>query len=377
MATLHKKGELFVVAGTILSFTANDFVDENGDIPHTISVNAAGVFTACSYNGTLSIFADEIQSAETCVFEVNWTSQSDTGTTITSEVEAQILGALPAHNISTTLVGNTIGNSSRNVSDLCKASTINPYSYFKPNGSSPYKLGDFRWYCHLQPGGALLIGNPASASSTDNDDNSHNEVTVGAIASKNGQTLALIGTSYSHFKILLYIAGILRSSQIYDLSSTDYASFSYTTAQYQGQTEFVIQMSNDGTTWVDAPVSQALTGTITFLAAPHSWTGYVDTWTNDSGDTSGTVHLTNTSPAGATDIDFQYRVYVYEEYPGHVVDGYMADWAALATVATGDSYSGIINTGLIQTGATTYQVDVWVRMGFSGTPRNIGPHTFI
>ena len=378
MATLYKKGELFVVAGTILSFTANDFVDENGDIPHTISVNTSGTFTNCSSNDTLSIKADETQSDTTCAFEVNWTSQTDPGTTITSEVTAKVLGALPSHNISTTLVGNTIGCTCRNISDLCKASTINPYSYYKPDGNSPYKLGDFRWYCHTQPGGALLKGNPASASSTDNEDNTHNPVTVGAIASKNGQTLALIGTSYSHFKILLYIAGILRSSQIYDLSSNDYASLSYTTNQYQGQTEFKIQMSADGSTWVDAPASQTITGTITFNPALISWWAEASGWTNDNGLTSATIEVENTSQQGQPDSSYEYQTEIISKTTGHSEQDTFSDWTDLTTLSPGESYTGDVTIGLILPNYEEYQVRIHLRrVNVPASERLIGSHTFI
>lgn len=90
--------------------------------------------------------------------------------------------ALPNTGITTHLVGNTLGTSSRNVSTLCSSSLINMFSWYKPfnyNGlpsdsardaisglkydsvnkqiiydkpkggeSSPYRLGDFRGYNH-------------------------------------------------------------------------------------------------------------------------------------------------------------------------------------------------------------------------------------
>ena len=40
--------------------------------------------------------------------------------------------ALGTTDITTTLVGNTIGNSSRNVGVLCTASQINPLSRYRP-----------------------------------------------------------------------------------------------------------------------------------------------------------------------------------------------------------------------------------------------------
>lgn len=45
MATLHKKGELFVVAGTNLVLSETDFVDENGVQPNEIQIPASGAFT--------------------------------------------------------------------------------------------------------------------------------------------------------------------------------------------------------------------------------------------------------------------------------------------------------------------------------------------
>lgn len=86
--------------------------------------------------------------------------------------------ALGTTDISTTLVGNTIGNSSRNVGVLCTSSTINKWSKFKPvktpwpdandnwygldptnnwawvlpsgGSTNPFRLGDFRGYEHDQ-----------------------------------------------------------------------------------------------------------------------------------------------------------------------------------------------------------------------------------
>ena len=372
MATLHKKGELFVVAGTNLVLSETDFVDENGVQPNEIQIPASGAFTRCSWNSLYSVKAEETQTDSTCYFDVQWTKPGEDWVDAhTTNIEAKILGALPSHNISTTLVGNTIGCTCRNVSDLCKASTINPYSYYKPDGNSPYKLGDFRWYCHYQPGGAILTGNPVSGSSTDNPDGTHNPVTIGVIASKNAQTIALLNTSYQYFKLLVYIGGVLKYTQTFDIRNVDYALMTYESS-LAGSTKFSFQMSADGTTWVDAPSYQAITGTITFNPPP--WSGSVTNWAEDSnGYASATLHITNNSEGAST--EFEYRVRIVSQIGTDPVVDDPGSYATAATLSNGQSYSGSIDCGIIA-GANSYQVYVYVKPQY-GAEYQIGYNRFV
>lgn len=48
--------------------------------------------------------------------------------------------------ISVTNVRNVLGIFPTQISDLCLSTTINQHSYYKPNGSPPYRLGDFAGY---------------------------------------------------------------------------------------------------------------------------------------------------------------------------------------------------------------------------------------
>lgn len=69
------------------------------------------------------------------------------------------LAALGQSNISVSLVKNTLSESTNNLSGLCTSNKINLLSPSRPNKLSPYRLGDFRGYCHNAAGG-FNIYNP-------------------------------------------------------------------------------------------------------------------------------------------------------------------------------------------------------------------------
>jgi len=67
------------------------------------------------------------------------------------------LVALPATDISISLVKTTLSETVNNVSGLCSSSHVNQISPNRPNGYAPYQLGDFRGYCHGAAGGVNIF----------------------------------------------------------------------------------------------------------------------------------------------------------------------------------------------------------------------------
>jgi len=185
--------------------------------------------------------------------------------------------------------------------------------------------------------------------------------------------LPLTGTSFQYVKLMIYVATYLRKSQVFDLRSVNYASLSYTTSTYQGIVKLSFQMSADGTTWVACPTGQEVAGQITFNPAP--WSGYVDTWAEDvHGGVSATLHLTNNS-AGAS-IVFEYRVRIISQIGTDPVSDSPGTYTTAATLSNGQSYSGTIVGGVIQSGTSRYEVYVYAKES-GGTEQQIGYHKFI
>ena len=60
-------------------------------------------------------------------------------------------------NISVSAIKSILGESSNTVQGLCTSSHINQYSPHRPNGSAPYRLGDFRYYTHTAQGGVNFV----------------------------------------------------------------------------------------------------------------------------------------------------------------------------------------------------------------------------
>lgn len=51
-------------------------------------------------------------------------------------------------NISVSNIKDVLGETTNNVSDLCKSNKVNQHALFRPNGLPPYSLGDFAGYNH-------------------------------------------------------------------------------------------------------------------------------------------------------------------------------------------------------------------------------------
>jgi hypothetical protein len=49
-------------------------------------------------------------------------------------------------NITTPIIRNILGEDNVDIIQLCQSANINPYSFYKPNGSAPYSFGDFAGY---------------------------------------------------------------------------------------------------------------------------------------------------------------------------------------------------------------------------------------
>lgn len=52
-------------------------------------------------------------------------------------------------NISLNQLKTLLGGTTFSLSDICRLASVNQYSYYKPNGVSPYRMGDFAGYNHL------------------------------------------------------------------------------------------------------------------------------------------------------------------------------------------------------------------------------------
>jgi len=150
-------------------------------------------------------------------------------------------GQLSETNITTTLVGNTIGNGSRNVGVLCTAPEINKWSKYKPvagaypqagdgkyglvltnlwaydkpigGASEPFRLGDFRKYEHNQaetlPPAYVKFSGTSFASNPINDAVYYPNVSGQLILNDNGTanateiTLANLGLQNYYFGVIV------------------------------------------------------------------------------------------------------------------------------------------------------------------------------
>ena len=161
MATLRKYGDIISTGGVAFVIDATMFYVDSGLILDTISLpdpDSNNVYVGCSKDGSLSILPDNPASDSTCSFPVAWTAHDSANTSYsgTATISAIVYHSLGGVNISTTLIGNAIGNSSRDVGILCTAPEVNHCAQFCPDGAAPYKMGDFRWYAHTSPCGLVL-----------------------------------------------------------------------------------------------------------------------------------------------------------------------------------------------------------------------------
>lgn len=134
------------------------------------------------------------------------------------DVTGILYHSLGGSDISFTLVNSAIGSSIEDLSRLCTASTINRYSLYKPNGLSPYNLGDFRYYTPNAVGGLDLM-RYVDYTGVNNTINWNTNYTIWGIASK--FWFETQNRPFAHSKLRIYENGTLISDgDDTDISST-------------------------------------------------------------------------------------------------------------------------------------------------------------
>jgi hypothetical protein len=126
------------------------------EFPDNVRIRNGGYFSNCSYVSTNVIHIDNPAGAtQTFEFEIEYYF---TGWTYTASwyMSGTAYHSLGHYNISTTLIGDTIGSALHTVSGLELAGLINPYSKNKPDGATPSAMGEWRLYTHYMPGGCGL-----------------------------------------------------------------------------------------------------------------------------------------------------------------------------------------------------------------------------
>jgi hypothetical protein len=137
------------------AFNAGDMVMIDGVIPYDARVKADGTFTNCTYSSPLIHVANPGSGTQVFSFEIEykltdldgWTSGAG------SALQCTAYHSLGHTDITTTLIETALSESTHAVSALCSSNHVNPYSKHRPNGSAPYRMGDFRLYTHDMPGG--------------------------------------------------------------------------------------------------------------------------------------------------------------------------------------------------------------------------------
>ena len=215
-------GEIYAIGAVNLTINAEMFINEaTWDTPASVRLPSSGTYTGCAKVSTYELSITNPSSDSTFSFPVEY-SENDIDW-YTSQITGTVYKSLGATNISFTLVRTTIGESTWTLSGLCSSSLVNDYSYYKPNGSSPYKLGDFRWYCHGALGGTYVTYvKPASTVTWGV------SYTVRALGSR--RWVEISGKPYSTSRVALYEDSTLRSNTEVNFNTTHGAITSYNTA---------------------------------------------------------------------------------------------------------------------------------------------------
>jgi hypothetical protein len=111
----------------------------------------------CSYEDQTHIKANRNPGTYTCTVHLRLYNGSSTYTDY-YDLTLTILPSLSKYNLTTTKIGTAIGSSLHTVGGLETSGLINPYSPNKPNGSSPYSMGEWDHYSHTAQGGIILEG---------------------------------------------------------------------------------------------------------------------------------------------------------------------------------------------------------------------------
>ena len=293
MATIVTKGRLFGTGGDGLTIAENMFLNTTSyDEPSTVMLNAAGgTYTNCSKSGNFSIVFTNPASDTTFSFPVHWTE--DEVTWYTTQITGTLYHALGLINITTTLVRTAISESINTVGGLCSSAKVNKYAQFCPNGSAPYKLGDFRKYAHNTSGGTYVRYDTPSPIAW------KGAYTVRGYASMIFKEIT--GKPYSASDLQILESGTLRNNT----GSLDYTSvyggyISYaSTNPYDTETHETWTVKTQhyySGSWVDGTV---VTFDMDFLGSP--FTVVVTSHTKDA----DTVYITYTSASFAIGYEFK------------------------------------------------------------------------
>jgi hypothetical protein len=149
-----KLGEIFGTGSDAISVETNMFLDNSTYLePANVRIPVAGTFINCSRGGNTQVTLNNPASDTTCQFPVEWSMPIDELHYYSTDITVILYHSLGLYNITMTLIKNAIGETMFNLSSLCKSSKVNHYAQYCPDGSIPYKMGDFRKYAHNTPGG--------------------------------------------------------------------------------------------------------------------------------------------------------------------------------------------------------------------------------
>lgn len=307
---LVKAGQIYAIGDVNLTVSAGMFIkDTDYDFPASIRLPAAGTYTNCAKVSTYVLSITNQASDGTFTFpiewsdnDIDWYSASITGVSYHSE---------GATNISLNHIRSTIGESTYSLAGICSSSLVNIYSLYKPNGSSPYRLGDFRWYAHGSLGGTYVTyAKPAATVQWGV------AYTVRAIGSK--RWIEISGKPFATSRVVLFEGATERAETEINFDTTFAAVASYTTAALTPAAEtnytwYAKTQHFTGGSYVDG---SSETFTVTQYGRP--WTISIDSGPTRIGDTI-TIQVDYTENAtGPSMIRFSgtdsHGTY-YEDYP--------------------------------------------------------------
>lgn len=158
---LIKLGELSGCGGTTFTLLTTMFVVQNSSnviegYPSNIRFKSGGSFSNCTRTSDTTLSLTNPSSDTTFTCEVEYQAADDGWDWHSFIFTGVLYSSLGGYNITTTKVNNKIGAGTNNVGLLCTSPNVNEMSYNFPNGLSPYKLGDFRYYTHGVTKGARV-----------------------------------------------------------------------------------------------------------------------------------------------------------------------------------------------------------------------------
>lgn len=223
MAAVIKCGQIYAIGDVNLSLDAGMFLyDTTYAFPSSIRLPVSGgTYVGCSKLNASTLTITNPASDSTFTFPIQG-SEDDT-TWIDGNITGVVYHSEGSYNISLNNIRTVIGETTYSLAGLCASSLVNPYSLYKPNGSSPYRLGDFRWYAHGALGGTYVTYTKPSTSVNWGD-----TYTVRAIGSK--RWIEIPGKPFTTSRVVLILSSADMDETTINFNTTFGAVAEYTTA---------------------------------------------------------------------------------------------------------------------------------------------------